>query len=62
MELDCCGRFLAGIGFYLDALSLVMVLVVGLISFLIHLYSTRFMSGDEDYANMNTFASARCAY
>ncbi len=56
--------FSPGIGFYLDALSLVMVLVVTLISFLIHLYSTEFMSGDEDYARffayMNLFVGSMC--
>jgi NADH-quinone oxidoreductase subunit L len=56
--------FSPGIGFYLDALSLVMVLVVTVISFLIHLYSTEFMSGDEDYARffayMNLFTGSMC--
>lgn len=56
--------FSPGIGFYLDALSLVMVLAVTLISFLIHLYSTEFMSGDEDYARffayMNLFVGSMC--
>ena len=56
--------FSPGIGFYLDALSLVMVLVVTVISFLIHLYSTEFMSGDEDYARffayMNLFVASMC--
>ena len=36
-------------GFYLDALSLVMVLVVTVVGFLIHLYSTDFMRDDEGY-------------
>lgn len=52
------------IGFYLDALSLVMVLVVTIISFLIHLYSTEFMIGDEGYARffayMNLFVGSMC--
>ena len=52
------------IGFYLDALSLVMVLVVTVISFLIHLYSTEFMIGDEGYARffayMNLFVGSMC--
>jgi NADH-quinone oxidoreductase subunit L len=56
--------FSPGIGFYLDALSLVMILVVTVISFLIHLYSTEFMSGDEDYARffayMNLFVGSMC--
>lgn len=44
---------------YLDALSLVMVLVVTVVGFLIHLYSIEFMEGDEGYrrffAYMNLF-------
>ena len=52
------------IGFYLDALSLVMVLVVTVISFLIHLYSTEFMIGDDGYARffayMNLFVGSMC--
>ena len=52
------------IGFYLDALSLVMVLVVTIISFLIHLYSTEFMISDEGYARffayMNLFVGSMC--
>jgi NADH-quinone oxidoreductase subunit L len=52
------------IGFYLDALSLVMVLVVTIISFLIHLYSTEFMISDESYARffacMNLFVGSMC--
>ena len=35
------------IGFYLDALSLVMVLVVTFVGFLIHIYSAEFMIEDE---------------
>ncbi|GJQ57142.1 MAG: hypothetical protein HKUEN07_37110 [Rhodocyclaceae bacterium] len=42
--------FSPGFVFYLDALSLVMVLVVTVISFLIHLYYTEFMNRDGDYA------------
>ena len=38
------------IGFYLDALSLVMVLVVTFVGFLIHIYSAEFMIEDEGYA------------
>ncbi len=56
--------FSPGIVFYLDALSLVMVLVVTIISFLIHLYSTEFMSRDEGYARffayMNLFVGSMC--
>ena len=47
------------IGFYLDPLSLVMMLVITLVGFLIHLYSAEFMLDDEGYrrffAYMNLF-------
>lgn len=61
--IDVAG-FTPRIGFYLDALSLVMVLVVTVVSFLIHLYSTEFMQGDEGYncffAYMNLFVASMC--
>ena len=37
------GDFTPGIGFYLDALSLVMIFVVTFVGFLIHLYSAEYM-------------------
>lgn len=44
---------------YLDPLSLIMMVVVAFVSFLIHLYATEFMSGDDGYgrffAYMNLF-------
>ena len=50
------------IGLYLDALSLVMVLVVTFVAFLIHLYSAEFMIDDEGYsrffAYMNLFVAS----
>ncbi len=50
------------IGFYLDSLSVVMMLVITFVSFLIHLYSTEFMDEDEGYsryfAYMNLFVAA----
>jgi NADH-quinone oxidoreductase subunit L len=46
-------------GFYLDALALSMTVVVTVVGFLIHLYSTEFMIDDEGYsrffAYMNLF-------
>jgi NADH-quinone oxidoreductase subunit L len=52
----------AGITFYLDALSLVMVTVVTFVGFLIHLYSSEFMAEDEGYsrffAYMNLFVGS----
>jgi NADH-quinone oxidoreductase subunit L len=56
------GDFAPGITLYLDALSLIMMLVVTLVSLLIHLYSTEFMIDDEGYsrffAYMNLFVGA----
>ena len=47
---------------YLDALSLVMILVVTIVGFLIHLFSVEYMCGDEAYARffayMNLFVSS----
>ena len=61
--IDVAG-FTPKIGFYLDALSLVMVLVVTIVSFLIHLYSVEFMADDEGYrrffAYMNLFVASMC--
>ena len=55
------GSFRPQIAFYLDALSLVMMLVVTFVSFLIHLYSAEFMRTDEGYsrffAHMNLFVA-----
>ncbi len=56
------GGFQPAVGFYLDALAVVMMLVVTVVGFLIHLYSTEFMIEDEGYARyfayMNLFVSA----
>ncbi|MGA8901716.1 NADH-quinone oxidoreductase subunit L [Bradyrhizobium sp.] len=50
------------VGFYLDALSGLMMLVITFVSFLIHLYSAEFMSADEGYsryfAYMNLFVAS----
>lgn len=54
--------FTSPIAFYLDALSLVMMLVVSFVSFIIHLYSAEFMLEDEGYsrffAYMNLFVAS----
>ncbi len=59
--LDVAG-FGPSVSLHLDALSLVMILVITLVSFLIHLYSTEFMIGDADYsrffAQMNLFVGS----
>ncbi len=56
------GRFRPEIGFYLDPISLVMVVVVTFVSFLIHLYSAEFMIDDDGYsrffAYMNLFVGS----
>jgi NADH-quinone oxidoreductase subunit L len=54
--------FTPQIAFYLDALSLIMMLVVSFVSFIIHLYSAEFMLEDEGYsrffAYMNLFVAS----
>ena len=56
------GSFAPRIAFYLDPLSLVMMLVVTCVGFLILLYSVQFMRGDEGYrrffAYMNLFIAS----
>ncbi|MCL4535096.1 MAG: NADH-quinone oxidoreductase subunit L [Bacteroidetes bacterium] len=56
------GSFTPGITLYLDALSLVMVVVVTFVGFFIHLYSAEFMAGGEGYgrffAYMNLFVGS----
>jgi NADH-quinone oxidoreductase subunit L len=59
--MDVAG-FRPGIAFYLDALSLIMVLVITVVGFLIHLYSAGFMRDEEGYsrffAYMNLFVGS----
>lgn len=54
--------FSSAVSFQLDALSLLMVLVITLIGFLIHVYSTEYMAHDNSYARffacMNLFVAA----
>ncbi|HZD26962.1 MAG TPA: NADH-quinone oxidoreductase subunit L [Alphaproteobacteria bacterium] len=56
------GGLRAHVGLYLDPLAVVMMLVITVIGFLIHLYSTEFMAGDEGYrrffAYLNLFVAA----
>ncbi len=58
------GGFKPQIAFYLDALSVLMTLVVTCVGFLIHLYSTEYMDGDEGFsrffAYMNLFVASMC--
>lgn len=59
--IDVAG-FRPQIGLYLDALSLLMVLVVTFVALLIHVYSAEFMIEDPDYgrffAYMNLFVAS----
>ena len=59
--IDVAG-FRPEIAFYLDPVSLLMVVVVTFVSFLIHLYSAEFMEEDEGYARffayMNLFVAS----
>jgi NADH-quinone oxidoreductase subunit L len=56
------GGYSASISFSLDALSLVMILIVTVVGFFIHLYSTGYMADDAGYsrffAYMNLFVGA----
>jgi len=56
------GEFAPGISFYLDGLSVVMILIITGVGFLIHLYSTGFMAGDPGFARffsyMNLFVAS----
>jgi NADH-quinone oxidoreductase subunit L len=56
------GGFQPQIAFYLDSLSLLMVVVVTFVGFLIHLYSSEFMQNDDGYsrffAYMNLFVGS----
>jgi NADH-quinone oxidoreductase subunit L len=56
------GNFDAGVSFYIDGLTLVMMSVITGVGFLIHLYSAEFMAGDESYARyfayLNLFVTA----
>lgn len=56
------GGFSSGFTFYLDGLSLVMMLVITGVGFLIHLYATGYMSEDPSYSRffsyMNLFVAS----
>jgi len=56
------GDFTANVSFRVDALSSVMVMIVTGVGLLIHIYSTGYMSHDEDYARffayLNLFMAA----
>ena len=56
------GGFDASFNFYLDGLSLTMMLIITGIGFLIHLYATGYMADDPNYSRffsyMNLFVAA----
>ncbi len=56
------GELSAGVSFYIDGLTLVMLSVITGVGFLIHLYSAEFMAGDDSYARyfayLNLFVTA----
>ena len=56
------GNFTPGFSFYLDGLSLVMMLVITGVGFLIHSYATGYMADDPSYSRffsyMNLFVAA----
>jgi len=49
------GSFKIDLGYYIDNISAIMLLVVSLISFLVHLYSTEYMKGDVRYSRYYAF-------
>ncbi len=49
------GAFQASVGFLVDPLSAVMMLVVTFVGFLIHIYSVGYMHGDTGYARFFTY-------
>jgi len=51
------GGLNATIGFYLDAVSLTMVLVVTVVGFLIHLYAAEFMEDDEGFTRFFAYTN-----
>jgi len=51
------GGFEPQVAFYLDGLSVVMTCVIGLVSFLILLYSIHFMTGDDGYSRFFCYMS-----
>ncbi|MGB4246345.1 MAG: NADH-quinone oxidoreductase subunit L, partial [Pseudohongiellaceae bacterium] len=56
------GSFTPGFSFYLDGLTVVMLLIISGVGFLIHLYSTGFMADDPGFARffsyMNLFVAS----
>ncbi|MBT5955163.1 MAG: NADH-quinone oxidoreductase subunit L, partial [Candidatus Marinimicrobia bacterium] len=49
------GSFTLELGFYIDKVTIIMLMVVSLISFLVHLYSTAYMKDDPRYSRYFAF-------
>src|SRR4030043_367792 len=49
------GEFQANVGFLVDPLSIVMMMVVSGVSFVIHIYSHGYMHDDRDFARYFTY-------
>ena len=49
------GNFNINLGYHIDNISAIMLLVVALISFLVHLYSTEYMKDDPRYSRYYAF-------
>ena len=49
------GLFSISLGYYVDSITAIMLVVVSLISFLVHLYSTEYMKGDLKYSRYFAF-------
>ena len=49
------GDLFINLGFYVDNITAIMLLVVALIGFLVHLYSTEYMKGDPRYSRYFAF-------
>ena len=49
------GSFSVSLGYLIDSVSVIMLCVVSLISFLVHLYSSEYMKGDKRYSRYYAF-------
>ena len=49
------GAFTLDLGLYIDKITVIMLMVVSLISFLVHLYSIAYMKGDQRYSRYFAF-------
>ena len=49
------GALDVNLGYYVDTITVIMLLVVALIGFLVHLYSTEYMKGDSRYSRYFAF-------